>query len=245
MHQDMDGSLDTFTIVLLAVAVVIFLKLRNVLGRKTGQERPPFEPYQRAGQGSPATAKGQEAPSSLARRAEDKAGAAAATIATAEERIGEVVAAGSSARSGLLAIANADTGFDASQFVSGAKAAYEMIVTEFAAGNRKALKPLLSADVYDGFMAALNDRDGRGEKVETRFVGINRAEIVEAELRNKNAQLTVRFLSQLITATRNRAGEIIDGDPMKVRELSDIWTFARELPSANPNWRLVATQPSS
>jgi predicted lipid-binding transport protein (Tim44 family) len=241
----MDGSLDTFTIVLLAVAVVIFLKLRNVLGRKTGQERPPFEPYQRAGQGSPAAGKGQDAPSSLSRRAEDKAGTSTSTIVPAEERIGEVAAAGSTARSGLLAIANADVSFDSSSFVTGAKAAYEMIVTEFAAGNRKALKPLLSSDVYDGFVSALNEREGRGEKVETRFVGINRAEIIDAELKNKSAQVTVRFLSQLVTATRNRAGEIIDGDPAKVRELSDIWTFARELPSANPNWRLVATHQSS
>ena len=162
--------------------------------------------------------------------------------ASAEERVGEVVAADSTARTGLLAIANADTSFDPSQFITGAKAAYEMIVTEFAAGNRKALKPLLSAEVYEGFVMAISDREGRGEKVETRFVGINRAEIVDAELKNKTAQVTVRFLSQLITATRNKAGELIDGDPMRVRDLVDIWTFARDMPSSNPNWRLIATQ---
>ena len=103
------------------------------------------------------------------------------------------------------------------------------------------MKALLSSDVYDGFVDAIGQREGRGENVETRFVGINRAEIVDAELKSKTAQVTVRFLSQLITATRNRAGEVIDGDPMRMRELSDIWTFAREVPSANPNWRLVAT----
>ena len=237
----MDGSFDnTFTIVMLAVAVVIFLKLRSVLGRKTGTERPPFEPYQRVGQGPAGASKSQEQPASMTRRAEDD-GKVAATV-TAEERVGEVVAADSTARSGLLAIANADTSFDPSQFISGAKAAYEMIVTEFAAGNRKALKPLLSTEVYDGFVSAISDREGRGEKVETRFVGINRAEIVEAELKSKSAQVTVRFLSQLITATRNKAGELIDGDPMRVRDLVDIWTFARDVPSSNPNWRLIATQ---
>jgi predicted lipid-binding transport protein (Tim44 family) len=120
-----------------------------------------------------------------------------------------------------------------------------MIVMEFAAGNRKALKPLLSTDVYEGFLEAIGQRDGRGEKVETRFVGINKAEIVDSEYKNKTAQITVRFLSQLITATRSKAGELIDGDPMRVRELSDIWTFAREIPSSNPNWRLIATQPAS
>lgn len=234
----MDGSIDTFTIVLLAVAVIIVLKLRSVLGRKTGEERPPFEPYRRAG---PAPGAKKEAAPPMSRRAEDQSGTAAATLATAEERIGEVVSADSAARSGLLAIAKADPAFDSNHFVTGAKAAYEMIVTEFAAGNRRALKPLLSSEVYEGFVAAIDEREGRGEKVETRFVGINRADIVEAELRNKTAHVTVRFLSQLITATRNRAGEIIDGDPMKVRELSDIWTFARDVPSSNPNWRLVAT----
>ena len=237
----MDGSFDnTFTIVLLAVAVVIFLKLRSVLGRKTGTERPPFEPFQRAGQGPASAAKPQGQPANMTRRADDDSKAVAP--ATAEERIGEVVAADSTARSGLLAMANADSSFDPGHFVTGAKAAYEMIVTEFAAGNRKALKPLLSAEVYDGFVAAISDREGRGEKVETRFVGINRADIIEAELKNKSAQVTVRFLSQLITATRNRAGELIDGDPMRVRDLVDIWTFARDVPSSNPNWRLVATQ---
>ena len=237
----MDGSFDnTFTIVMLAVAVVIFLKLRSVLGRKTGTERPPFEPYQRAGQGSAGAPKSQEQPASMPRRAEDDG--KAAIPASAEERVGEAVAADSTARSGLLEIANADTSFDPSQFITGAKAAYEMIVTEFAAGNRKALKPLLSTEVYEGFVSAISDREGRGEKVETRFVGINRAEIVEAELKNKSAQVTVRFLSQLITATRNKAGELIDGDPMRVRDLVDSWTFARDLPSSNPNWRLIATQ---
>lgn len=236
----MDGSLDTFTIVLLAVAVVIFFKLRSVLGRKTGHERPPFEPYQRAGQGAPASGKSSEQSASLSRRAEDEASTNAQP--TAADRIGEAVAADSAARSGLLAIADADPAFDGGHFLAGAKAAYEMIVTEFAAGNRKALKPLLSSEVYDGFVAAITDRDSRGEKVETRFVGINRAEIVDAELKNKSAQVTVRFLSQLITATRNKAGELIDGDPARVRDLVDIWTFAREVPSANPNWRLIATQ---
>lgn len=242
----MDGSLDTVTIVLLAVAVVVFLKLRSVLGRKTGQERPPFEPYQRAGQGPGNARTVQDVRPGVGRRADDdKSAGETVPVASAEERIGESVPAGSSARPGLVAIANEDQAFDPGQFVAGAKAAYELIVTEFAIGNRKALKPLLSSDVYEGFVAAIVERDGRGEKIETRFVGINRAEIIEAEMKASTAQVTVRFLSQLITATRNRAGELIDGDPMKVRDLSDIWTFAREVTASNPNWRLVATHQAS
>ena len=234
----MDGSLDTLTIVLLAVAVVIFFKLRGVLGRKTGTERPPFEPYQRASQGAGGSTSQDTL---LSRRAEDDGKTPAPARLSAEERIGDVVTADSTARAGLVAIADADSVFDPTHFVQGAKAAYELVVTEYAGGNRKALKPLLSPDVFEGFSTAIGERESRGEKVETRFVGINLAEIVDAELRNKNAQVTVRFLSQLITATRNRAGELIDGDPMKVRELADIWTFARELSSSNPNWRLIAT----
>lgn len=235
----LDGSLDLFTILMLAVAVVIFIRLRSVLGRKTGSERPPFEPYRRPG--APA---GQTAPAEvgagMSRRAEDGAGAQAR--ASAEDRVGEVALADDRTRTGLLAIANADPTFDTGSFVKGARMAYEMIVTEFAAGNRKALKPLLSPEVYDGFASAIADRESRGEKVETKFVGINQADIVEAELKNKSAQVTVKFLSQLITATRSGTGDVIDGDPKKVRDLIDIWTFARDVPSANPNWRLVATQ---
>ena len=118
-----------------------------------------------------------------------------------------------------------------------------MIVTAFAEGNRKVLKGLLSREVFDGFQAAISDREARGEQIDQSFVGINKADIVEAEVRNGVAQVTVKFVSELISATRDRAGTVINGDPKRIKEVVDVWTFARETASRDPNWKLVATGP--
>jgi predicted lipid-binding transport protein (Tim44 family) len=117
-----------------------------------------------------------------------------------------------------------------------------MIVTAFANGDRKTLKDLLSRDVYDGFERAIVERERRGEKVETTFVSIDRADIAAVEVRGTSAQITVRFLSKLITATRDAAGAVVDGSPDVVVDVTDVWTFARTLGSRDPNWQLVATE---
>ena len=103
----------------------------------------------------------------------------------------------------------ADKNFDVKQFIAGARAAYEMIVTAYAVGDRRSLKNLLAREVYDGFDAVIREREARGETVETRFISIDRTEITNAELRGKIAQLTLRFVSQLVSATRNRNGNLI------------------------------------
>jgi predicted lipid-binding transport protein (Tim44 family) len=117
-----------------------------------------------------------------------------------------------------------------------------MVVTAFAEGDRRALKNLLSRDVLEGFEAAITDRERRGEKAETRFVSIDAAEIVGAELRGRSAQITVRFVSKLISVTRDASGAVIDGSPEKVTEVTDVWTFARDVTSRDPNWKLIATE---
>jgi predicted lipid-binding transport protein (Tim44 family) len=104
------------------------------------------------------------------------------------------------------------------------------------------LRNLLSRDVLEGFEAAISEREKRNETVENRFVSIDEAEIAGAELRGKAAQVTVRFVSQLVTATRDRQGKVVDGNPEKVAEVTDVWTFARETTSRDPNWKLVATE---
>mgnify|MGYP003485581112 CR=1 FL=1 len=142
----------------------------------------------------------------------------------------------------MLAIYRADSSFDPDGFVKGARQAYEMIVTAFAEGNSKALKNLLSKEVFDGFAGAISDREARGEIIDQSFVGINKADLLEAELKNGTAQVTVKFVSELISATRDRAGAVIAGDTKKIKEVVDIWTFAREVASRDPNWRLIATQ---
>ena len=117
-----------------------------------------------------------------------------------------------------------------------------IIVTAFAEGDRTRLKQLLSREVYDGFVSAIGQRETRGETIEFKFVGIDKAEITEASLKNTTAQITVRFLSKLISATHDKDGKVIDGDPIHVGDVTDIWTFARESTARDPNWKLVATE---
>jgi predicted lipid-binding transport protein (Tim44 family) len=143
---------------------------------------------------------------------------------------------------GLDAVAGEDKTFDAKHFVAGARAAYEMIVLAYAEGDRRALKNLLSREVYDGFEAAIRDRESKGETVETRFVAIDKSDITAAELRGRTAHVTVRFVSQLISVTRDKSGNVIEGNPEKVTDVTDVWTFARDLSSRDPNWKLVATE---
>jgi predicted lipid-binding transport protein (Tim44 family) len=120
--------------------------------------------------------------------------------------------------------------------------AYEMIVMAYADGDRKTLKNLLSREVFDGFVSAISDRESRSEKIQSSFVGIDKAEIVSAEMKNGEAHITLRIVSELISATRDKAGEVIDGDPETVAEVKDVWTFARDTRAKDPNWKLVATE---
>ena len=136
----------------------------------------------------------------------------------------------------------AEPGFDPRHFLSGGRAAYEAIVLAFAAGDRATLKDLLSRDVFESFTNAIAEREGKGETVETTFVGLDKAEIKEAQIKGKTLQITVKFLSKLITATRNAKGEIIDGAIDKVIDVTDVWTFAREVDSRDPAWKLIATE---
>ncbi|ODN70277.1 Tim44-like domain protein [Methylobrevis pamukkalensis] len=117
-----------------------------------------------------------------------------------------------------------------------------MTVTAYAAGDRNELKGLLSPEVFASFAAAIAEREKRGERMEFSFVGVDRADIIEASLTEGTAQVTVRFVSKLISATFDKSGALIDGEPSKVTEVTDIWTFAREVRSRDPNWRLVATE---
>ena len=144
--------------------------------------------------------------------------------------------------SGLDAIASADPSFDAQHFIAGARAAYEMVVTAFAGGDRRQLRGLLSRDVYDGFDAHIGERESRGETVETKFVSIDSSAVTAAELRNRMAQITLRFVSKLVSATRDRSGNVIDGNAEKVTDVTDVWTFARDVSSRDPNWKVVATE---
>ncbi|MPZ58854.1 MAG: Tim44/TimA family putative adaptor protein [Rhizobiales bacterium] len=228
---------DIYTIIFLALAVFIFLRLRSVLGQRTGRERPPYDPYSaRDAVRSPASDKVVSLPTRKADVAQS------AESAESGDRWKGIAEAGSPVASGLDAIVAADEEFDAARFLTGARAAYEMIVTAFAEGDRRALKNLLSRDVYEGFEAAINERDQRGETAETRFVSIDQAEIVGAEMRGHAAHVTARFVSKLVSVTRDRNGAVIEGNPDGVTDVTDVWTFARDTSSRDPNWKLVATE---
>jgi len=228
---------DFGTIFFLVAAIVIFFQLRNVLGKRTGNERPPFDPYSspRGDARNDAAKADGENVVSLPRR---KGAEADATYAS----IDALAQPGTALNRGLRAIRDADSSFDPKTFAEGAKMAYEMIVMAFADGDRRTLKNLLSREVYDGFVAAISDRESRSEKVQSSFVGIDKAEIVNAEMKGGEAHVTLRIVSQLVSATRDAAGEVIDGDPETVAEVKDVWTFVRDTRSRDPNWKLVATE---
>jgi len=231
---------DIYTIIFLALAVFIFLRLRSVLGQRTGRERPPYDPYSSA-PGTIRPAPGDKVVA-LPGRAPETTPKPADPVEPPADRWKSIAEPGSALAAGLDAIVRDDKSFDAKHFLTGARAAYDMIVTAYAAGDRRQLKGLLGREVYDGFEGAINGREQRGETVETRFVSIDGAELTGAEMRNKTAQVTVRFQSQLVSVTRDKSGNVIDGSPDKVTDVTDVWTFARDISSRDPNWKLVATE---
>lgn len=227
---------DFGTIFFLVAAIVIFFQLRNVLGRRTGNERQPFDPYTSARTSEKSDSTASENVVSLPRR---KGGSEADEAYAAIDAFAKP---GTDLNKSLRTIRDADPSFEPKTFVDGAKMAYEMIVMAYADGDRRTLKNLLSREVFDGFVAAIADRESRSEKIQSSFVGIDKADIVNAEMKGSEAHVTLRIVSELISATRNSAGEVIDGDPETVAEVKDVWTFARDTRSRDPNWKLVATE---
>jgi predicted lipid-binding transport protein (Tim44 family) len=236
----MQNSFDMTTLVFLALAVFVAWKLRSVLGQKTGNEQPK-DPFAR-----------RETPPMRPDQAAEKRdnvirlpGAANDPVATeppAAERWKDLAAADTPVSAGIEAVIRQEPGFDPHDFVAGAKAAYEAIVTAFARGDRKMLKGLLAKDVYEGFEQAITEREKRGEKSESNFVSIDKADLSAVEVKGKTAQVTIAFVSQLISVTRDAQGAVVDGSADQVSEVNDIWTFSRQLGSRDPNWLLVATE---
>jgi predicted lipid-binding transport protein (Tim44 family) len=142
----------------------------------------------------------------------------------------------------LNGIRRADPAFDAGWFLDSARIVYETVIAAFAHGDRELLKDLLTAEVYDAFAHEIAGREARGEHVELTFIGLNRADIVDAGVFNGAMQVGVAFESELVMATRDTTGAVVDGDPAHVMVASDLWTFARNLASRSPVWKLAATE---
>ena len=212
-----------FDIILFAmVAGFLVLRLRSVLGRRTGNERRRDLPMRRAG----------PSPDNVAALGE--AGKSAAISADGDTPAGAVA-------EGLSRIRRADPSFDPSHFIEGARAAFEMIIAAFAKGDKATLRPLLSDEVFEPFARAIDERIAAKETLETRIVRLDSIDIVEADLGGRTAQVTVKLVSHQINVTRAMDGSVVDGDPEHPIEKTDYWTFARDTRSADPNWVLVAT----
>lgn len=212
------------------IAAFLVFRLRNVLGRRTGNERPPLDPDapRNGPHPTPAADNGNdENVVALPDRAPDDA-----FVEQAEGALGE----------NLREIRSADPAFNSEKFAEGARAAFEAVVTSFATGDRETLRPLLSDEVYENFAGAIVERADKGHTMEMTLVGINSGDIIEASMDGRVAFVTVKFVTEQIEVTRDSAGDVIEGDPTQMTPVTDIWTFARNTRSRNPNWTLVATE---
>jgi predicted lipid-binding transport protein (Tim44 family) len=218
-------------LILAMLAAFIIFRLRSVLGRRTGHERPPSDAFSRSLETDkkPADKKSRDRDNvvSLPERDDAKEKPAKEPTTPLEK--------------GVAAIQAADPSFEENSFLDGAKGAFEMIVTSFAMGDLGKVKGFLAKDVYENFADAVEERLKAKETLETTVVGFKSATLMEAQLVDRTAQVTVKFVSEQINASRDRNGAVIDGDPEKPIDVTDIWTFARDTRSRDPNWALVET----
>ena len=217
------GDFQYFDIILFAmIAGFLVLRLRSVLGRRTGNERRREGFIRARAPVSERAATGGEPA---------KGATAVPPAATPTDAVAQ----------GLDRIRGADPGFDRAHFVAGARAAFEIIIAAFARGDKATLRPLLSDEVYRPFVATMDERVAARESLETRILRLDSLDITAAELIGQNARITLRFVSEQINVTRAADGSIVDGNPEHSVEKTDYWTFARDTRSTDPNWVLAAT----
>ncbi len=232
--------IDFPTLIIIIVAAVIIFRLRSVLGQRTGFDDPEeYYKNRTEKKQEPETQGSNDNVVKLPTRSGDQTKPKNDPVL---DEINKLAKPRTKLNNGLRKIYQADPSFAPGQFVEGANMAYEMIVMAFADGDDKALGNLLSREVFEGFKAAIDERKSRGESVKSEFIGIDSSEISEAKLDEEEARLTVRFESQIMSATYDKSGSVIDGSEGEVVRVKDIWTFARDTRSNDPNWRLVATE---
>ena len=198
-----------------AVAGFLLLRLRSVLGRRTGNERRRPDPF---------------------------APPAPVPVPLAPPINGGAAAAPASGSHGLAALKTADPAFDETNFLKGARAAFEIVLKSFAIGDTATLQRLVSPDVFAAFAEAIRVRQAAKQTAETTLTGIKSAEIVDVTIQGTTSLIAVKLVSDQIHATRAADGKVVDGDPDKSVEQTDIWTFSRPLRARDPNWILIATQ---
>lgn len=234
---------DINTIILIVVAVAVLLKLRSVLGQRSGHQEPPDYLKEIRRQTSE-------------KKQDDTAPGNVVKLPTrgdldVEEKnprlaeIEKIAKPRTKLSNGLKAILKSDPNFSPKEFIGGADMAYEMIVDAFASGDKETLQNLLSSEVFEGFASVIDDRESRGETVNSKFIGIDSSEITAAEAKDGEAHVTVKFRSQIVSSTHDKDGKVIEGDESDIATVKDIWTFSRDMKSRDPNWKLVATEAES
>lgn len=219
-------------IIFAAIALFLIFRLGSVLGKRTGHQKRPSD-FPPAGQA------GAETRDRSGERGDDNI----VRMPTAfEEPEPESAQYDGPAGDGLRAIAEADQNFEPDSFLDGAKGAFEWIVTAYAEGDRKTLKNLLDKATYESFSGAIDAREKEGQRMEDTLVGIDKADVIEAELAGDTARVTVRFVSQQVNVTYDSEGRVLAGDPSAVETVTDEWTFARSVKARDPNWQLVETR---
>lgn len=221
----MDGNFQFLDLIFLAlVAGFLVYRLRNVLGRRDGYEQKPDELAGR-------------------RPAEDNVvDLTKARQADAAEIVETGSVADRTVAAGLVQIQTADPNFDPEGFLKGATGAFEMIVGAFAEGRVEDIRPFLGTEVYAQFAQAVTDREAAGEKVETQVVSIKKATISDAAMKGRDAVVSVEFVTEQVNVVRDKDDKVVDGDPNAIVTLTDVWTFARDVRSADPNWKLMVTR---
>lgn len=242
----MSDGFQYFDIIFFAlIAVFVILRLRSALGRRTGQgrQRPSdifsrsTEPEeQKTGKVIHLPGHGDESEDELFEKELSDIGEREAAQPDLKQDETEDL------RAGLMRIRTADPDFSPRQFLTGAEAAFEMVVEAFAAGDTATLRPLLGDDVYDEFADVIRARIAAKESVETTIVSLDSADIDAADLKGSTARLTVRFRSQQMTITRDENGETVEGEPESVVRVVDLWTFAHNTRSSDPTWALIETR---
>ncbi len=210
-------------LVLAGIAVFLILRLRGVLGTREGFEKPPVarpEPSSRVGKPEFDVIEGGPDLDITDHVAEDLASAKA-----------------------LASMKRVDPSFNVSEFLGGARGAYEMILMAFEKGDLDEIVPFISEDVYEAFASVVDERQRQGLTVEAKFIGISDMALTEAVFDDatSEAEVSVRFKSEMTSVVRDSAGDIIEGSEKEIKRQKDTWTFARKMDAGDPNWRLVAT----
>ena len=209
--------MDPVLLILIAVSAFVLFRLFSVLGTRQGHEaRPDFDPAGVNQNNSVDNDQDNVVPLDL-----DEPPRPVST----NERI----------------LREADGSFEESSYLRGAKSAYEMIVEAFASGDLRSIRPYLDGPVYEAFKGAVVERENAGHSADVKFVNIERAALVEASTDDDWMRAVTEFTSNQIRSTRDKDGNVIDGDENRIDLVKDRWTFARKRSSADPNWILVAT----